>query len=142
MGGCGLFLGGGALTLGIAVGFYLVHTRVTEEEEWCGLTIDRSCSHSCSLARAVSGSLAPGLPACLPSCLPRLSRGGTIGLLKLSGSFGAPRSLKTGCVLGLVQVRRLLPLARAVLLFVWRGRGGGESGRKGRRCQDGGHASG
>lgn len=74
MGGCGLFLGGGALTLGIAVGFYLVHTRVTEEEEWCGLTIDRSCSHSCSLARAVSGSLAPGLPACLPSCLPHVFR--------------------------------------------------------------------
>jgi hypothetical protein len=34
MGGMATFVGGGALTLTIALGFYLLHTRVTEEEEW------------------------------------------------------------------------------------------------------------
>ena len=31
---CGVFVGGGVLTLAVAIGFYFMHTRVTEEEEW------------------------------------------------------------------------------------------------------------
>ena len=33
MGSVGTFLGGGVVTLAIAIGFYFLHTRVTEEEE-------------------------------------------------------------------------------------------------------------
>ena len=33
-GSCGAFVGGGVVVLAVAIGFYFMHTRVTEEEEW------------------------------------------------------------------------------------------------------------